>query len=524
MATDNLPPSVLRPKDTNPMIPSVASVHLRHSYVNPRRTTGGARSISYSESRTQPKEPLPPGPQSVYMRTASDTRLLTNIREISTGDSSIASDDVPLSSINEEQYSGSCRASVTSTVSDDFYWPNDVIFEDDDHSKSLERCQQSILKPYFLILKLIGWRPLFPYNDIHDSYIRKLLNHVFAVVFPLIFLSGFIFQEILCFFRARAYQEEVHTNGSSFIYVRCDGGYLRQKGEHLSNLTEKVFLGYTDKTGQFSQKKLIQHLKILGIIGIVWLILSVPLNILRVASLKLLHKDTYFYYISDYHKEELIDLYSLNMPPQPEFLRSRYVYIALSIVSFTISDLFYIAAIINYALQCQLITFLVNVTVARIRNNCLKVDRVIKEIKVTQDFLKVLNGQVASQMSLLLYVLIQTSIFSVRSWLSTDGDELLAVIIGLLNVLSWLFLALFIVTQATRLTVACHKIRNLGMELRSRPFAYAETSQLDLDSLLLYTTSIVVDAHLVHIPMKPLFVLPVLFAIATISSIATSPF
>jgi len=53
--------------------------------------------------------------------------------------------------------------------------------------------------------------------------------------------------------------------------------------------------------------------RILGIIGIVWLILSVPLNILRVLSLKLLHKDTYFYYISDYHKEELIDLYSLNM-------------------------------------------------------------------------------------------------------------------------------------------------------------------------------------------------------------------
>ena len=36
---------------------------------------------------------------------------------------------------------------------------------------------------------------------------------------------------------------------------------------------------------------------------------------------------------------------------------------------------------------------------------------ILQEIKVTQDFLKVLNGQVASQMSLLLYVLIQTSIF-----------------------------------------------------------------------------------------------------------------
>jgi len=36
---------------------------------------------------------------------------------------------------------------------------------------------------------------------------------------------------------------------------------------------------------------------------------------------------------------------------------------------------------------------------------------------------------------------------AIINWLRTDGDELLALIVGLLNVLSWLFLALFIVTQ-----------------------------------------------------------------------------
>jgi len=36
------------------------------------------------------------------------------------------------------------------------------------------------------------------------------------------------------------------------------------------------------------------------------------------------------------------------------------------------------------------------------------------------------------------------------------------------------------------------------MELRSRPFAYAEAPQLDLDSLLLYTTSIAVDVSGLH--------------------------
>jgi len=127
MATpsESLPPSVLRPKDINPMVPSAASVHLRHSYINPRRATVGER-LNRAES-TQPKEPLTPSAQSVYMRTGSDTQLLKNMRENSAARSSIASDDLPLSSISEGQYSS--RASVASAVSDDFYWPNDVIFE-----------------------------------------------------------------------------------------------------------------------------------------------------------------------------------------------------------------------------------------------------------------------------------------------------------------------------------------------------------------------------------------------------------
>ena len=47
-------------------------------------------------------------------------------------------------------------------------------------------------------------------------------------------------------------------------------------------------------------------------------------------------------------------------------------------IGFTVNDLFYIAAIINYALQCQLITFLINVTVERICRNCWRVDHAIK--------------------------------------------------------------------------------------------------------------------------------------------------
>lgn len=47
--------------------------------------------------------------------------------------------------------------------------------------------------------------------------------------------------------------------------------------------------------------------------------------------------------------------------------------------------------------------------------------------------------------------------------------------------------------QAVRVTVACGYIKTLGLELRTRPFAHSRTEQLELDSFLLYTSSITVD-------------------------------
>ena len=64
--------------------------------------------------------------------------------------------------------------------------------------------------------------------------------------------------------------------------------------------------------------------------------------------------------------------------PSSENKIQRYIYIAISLIGFTMADLFYIAAVINYALQCHLITFLITVTVERISRNCWKVDHAIK--------------------------------------------------------------------------------------------------------------------------------------------------
>ena len=44
--------------------------------------------------------------------------------------------------------------------------------------------------------------------------------------------------------------------------------------------------------------------------------------------------------------------------------------------------------------------------------------------------------------------------------------------------------------QASRVTRAAVRLKKMGLEVRSRPYSYADTPQLDLDSLVLYTTGL----------------------------------
>ena len=43
------------------------------------------------------------------------------------------------------------------------------------------------------------------------------------------------------------------------------------------------------------------------------------------------------------------------------------------------------------------------------------------------------------------------------------------------------------------MTAACGEIKLLKLELRTRPYVHTQTKQLDLDSFLLYTSSITMD-------------------------------
>ncbi|KAL3225852.1 hypothetical protein MRX96_025331 [Rhipicephalus microplus] len=70
-----------------------------------------------------------------------------------------------------------------------------------------------------------------------------------------------------------------------------------------------------------------------------------------------------------------------------------------------------------------------------------------------------------------------------------------------LNVFVWLSLVLIPLVQASRLSSTCRHVRELGPELTARPFVYRDVPQSELDSFLLFTTSLRMQAKLCALPI-----------------------
>lgn len=64
----------------------------------------------------------------------------------------------------------------------------------------------------------------------------------------------------------------------------------------------------------------------------------------------------------------------------------RYITVILSAFGLVLTDFFYLAAVIHYALECQLIIFLIRATADRIRSRCWAVDDAIKVNKISFQF------------------------------------------------------------------------------------------------------------------------------------------
>lgn len=116
-------------------------------------------------------------------------------------------------------------------------------------------------------------------------------------------------------------------------------------------------------------------------------------------------------------------------------------------------------------------------------------------------------------MNVVLWILISVAPFIQVRYTTSLYIHAVTLIILLSRINSLTHVTFF---KAARLTNACSMIRAVGHEIRIRPFVYQTTPGEDLDSILLYTSSLKMSAKLFRIPIKGKY-LCVLLTIGSIS-------
>lgn len=91
------------------------------------------------------------------------------------------------------------------------------------------------------------------------------------------------------------------------------------------------------------------------------------------------------------------------------------------------------------------------------------------------------------------------------------------VLMALINILLWLVLGLYPFFQAASLTHACESAQSCGHQVRIKPYVHYNTSLDELNSILLYASSLRMRATLYRMPIHGSYVFFLILCIVVLT-------
>ncbi|KZC14595.1 hypothetical protein WN55_07239, partial [Dufourea novaeangliae] len=392
-------------------------------------------------------------------------------------------------------------------------------------SAVLHYCKHKILRPYLRLLGVMGLRPMS--SDDSDRFSRYCIFVNFHTFQVTVFICiGYILQYMACFRRDRGFcykalpldiqissnksVERVHEVGcfgntvfSYFIpsilhliaYLYTVYLFRIKENEQLQNLMERAFLLSSNPVNRGNQRKLVQILWLFIALSVVWIIMAlITVNVLMAQG------NIEFQWLEDSAYQVKITL--------KVFL----------IVCTLWHDMVQGTIITSYCLQGQLLLAHLYFLRGKLLHHTLPPIDWMREICEFKKLLKYFNDELGP--AVCIYTVVNLSWAAAGTiWLLQYDDNQVQhnpiTWIGIGNVLLWMLISVAPFVQAARLTTACSMIQNIGHEVRIRPFVYQCTPGEDLDTILLYTSSLKMCARLFRVPITGRY----LCLLLTISSI-----
>ncbi|XP_037042344.1 uncharacterized protein LOC119078748 isoform X1 [Bradysia coprophila] len=394
---------------------------------------------------------------------------------------------------------------INSRGSLDFDSLNDVdvivdVTESEPTSIVLSFCQRRFLLPYVNILGVVGLRPI----TVDSSQCSIWFGHLQTLFVIVLLLIGYLIQSFTGFRRDRGvttqnvmitfdnYLNESHTTFGETIFVFVVPSLLHFIGfisavyvlriadnEQLQNLVERVFILCQ------LPNRLFLMLWFYISCGLIWLLLMASC-IVFVES----------------HSPGITENLKAFRNISPDF---QYWISIILIASIIGHDLVQVVVLSSYAIQCYLLRHYLYILNDKLIQNTIEPIDWMREMCEFRKLLHHLNKKTAKPVCFFTVLNITYAIagfaYLIKTYVESNAPiKMFSMNVG--NILLWLVIAFYPFFQGAALTEACMVARTSGHQIRIRPFVHHNTSSEDLNSVLLYSSSLQMSAKLFRMPIQ----------------------
>ncbi|XP_065351596.1 uncharacterized protein GrlHz [Cloeon dipterum] len=378
---------------------------------------------------------------------------------------------------------------------------------------ALNYCKSRVVVPYLKLLAAVGLRPLACGTNRPTWCITSLGLVLLALMLALL-LTGYTLQFLSCFRRDLGPLREKNRNETNdwvdfcpmsqmifsfaipsflhlctYLYMLCM--FRVREVEKLPHLMERVFVVSSPPGNQMQLKKLTTSLWLLLAIAFTWLVMSMV-----TFSLALWLEPPNFHWIP------------IERPVAMRLLLASGTIVQDAVQSILVS---------GYCLQAHLLTLFAAALRQRILKRNISLLDWMREVREFLELLRHLNNCLAPAVCVLALL---SSSWALSGFITIirRPEYSSRLFVAALLVLLWATLATAPFFMATRLSKNCSALRDVGHEIRAKPFLYMDSSTEELDSLLLFSSTLRLKPRLFGTPVSGQYfcVFIALIALATL--------
>ncbi|XP_071165662.1 uncharacterized protein [Mytilus edulis] len=410
---------------------------------------------------------------------------------------------------------------------------------------TLRRCKQQILRPYWRLLLLIGWRGFGRESINSGSKVYSLLNTIYPVFIVLLLWYVYIYEIVACQWKLNVkkdtksilqtttaaittisvnstheYQPLATYSPADLIlqnlshskrslppeacehvittyvipnilhFVAFIMGFVHyriQENEQLYAIMEKVFLQATPLSNRASsQHRMIKKLRLFQVLGALWVFSTLILQGM-------------YEWAFDFPKLIFFQATGKTI---------HWVLFCIELLGIMVLNSVSLAVVANYVTQCEMMLFYIRGLALRLQEKSSDLRIAMKDVLSVRQNLSVLNGPMARMTSLICVIFCELTIIGISILVLNKNDLPKIWLYRTFFPMVFFIMLCFPLFQAARVNSVCSRIIKIALEMRV--FGYKGSSQLDLDSFMNFVSNTKLRAKLFHIPIMPAYLITII--------------